>query len=160
MSNDYSLTIGTIWFGLTLDLRDIGDEALLNAHINRILNDDIPRHTINNCEVIVDLNCGADWLIACFNCFCGAFRCTCPLARAGPITLKLQGLDHLQQTIATNIVDDLLLRTAAQIDATIVPRVLDVAAILLDLQSGRVANDLQAARIVDYAHTIPIADDA
>lgn len=133
----------------------IGDGALLNAHINRILDDDIPGNTINNYEVIFDINALAAWLTARFR---RAFRSSCPLAC--PIALQLQGLDHLQQTIAANIVDALLLRIAAQIDATIVSSVLYLSAILLDLQSGCVANNLQTTRIVYNAHPIAVPDDA
>lgn len=163
MYNDYCLTIGTIQYAgklLHIKLRlwtweRLGDGALLNAHINRILDDDIPGHTINNSEVIFDINALAAWLTARYG---WAFRSSCPLA--GPIALQLQGLDHLQQTIAACIVDALLLRIAAQIDATIVARVLDLSAILLYLQPGCVANNLQTSRIVHYAHPIAVSNDA
>jgi len=74
--------------------------------------------------------------------------------------VEIEGFDHLEETIAADVVDILLLGLAAQIDASIVAHILNVSTIVLDLQSGCVANDLQIARIVNDAHTITIANNA
>lgn len=108
-------------------------------------------------KIAVDLNAAGLALASIRWRWLGVFR-----SRAGPflgIAAKIQGLDHLEQSIAARVVDHLLRGAAAQVDPTVVTRVLEGSAIVLNLESGAIADYLQLPGVVHNTYAVAIADD-
>lgn len=124
-----------------------------HAHVYGILDHNIAGHSVLDREIAVDRNARGGILR-----LVGLLR-----SRAGLLLLvaaEIQGPDHLKQSVAAGVVHGLLRRLTAQVDAAIVPSVLQSSAIALDLQPGGVANDLETAGIVDYPYPVAVANDA